>query len=113
MSYRESSKSDHDCPHGELSSEDRQRMAKLHEEIMGRVEEMARIQARVLGVAAVSNVRRITVTTAGGPKAATVMETTFGSGYTVCYQDPPGLCCPGPCPCTDTMHEYRIVTAAI
>jgi hypothetical protein len=93
---------------GSLSAEDRVRMVRLHEEIMARVEEMAMIAGRYTKFARDTRVKQITLGAGDLFPGSVTAELRMGGGDTVCYQDPPGVCCAGPCPCIDTLAEYRI-----
>jgi hypothetical protein len=117
MIQSEQSKGSPCATRGHPSAEDRARMSKLYAEVVTRLEEMARITGRALNIASPSPVQRATliIPSKGEPgtpeEPSTILEATLMGGDTVCYQDPPGLCCTGPCPCTVVLHEYRVKTA--
>jgi hypothetical protein len=83
-------------------------MVRLHEEIMARVEEMAMIAGRYTKFARDTRVKDITIGAGTLFPGSVTAELRLGGGDTVCYQDPPGVCCAGPCPCFDTLAEYRV-----
>jgi hypothetical protein len=84
------------------SPEDRARIVRLEEEIIGRVEEMARILARVHGrfprLPVVTFIRREEPGTAATPEVAWHEFTTV-DGETGCYDNVHKVSCAGPCPC--------------
>lgn len=102
---------------GHPSADDRARMTKLYAEVVTRIEEMARITARTLNLSSQSPVQRATLIIPSGEEPgtpqvpSTIIELLSVGGGTICWQDPPGLCCGGPCPCTVILAEYRAINA--
>lgn len=82
-----------------VCTEDQARLRRLYEEISGRSEEIARITSRYMGVQ-LNPVKRITFFL-GEDSATQVhieMEPVIVVGdNTICYLDPPGICCMCPC----------------
>jgi hypothetical protein len=79
-----------------LAPADRERMQRLSEEVRGRLQEMALITARTLGVAfdkdtAVKFVP-VEVKAANELGVAMNIEIICGPGGCGCYVDPPGIC---------------------
>jgi hypothetical protein len=92
------------CSHVRPSLEDLARITRLEEEIVGRVEEMARILARVHGnvpaLPVIAFTRREERATAGPSSEAVAWhEFTNADGHTGCWDNIHEVCCAGPCPC--------------
>jgi len=91
------------CLHVRLTIEDAARSMRLKEEIIGRVEEMARILARAQGrtpvLPVVAFTRREGRATAGDEKETATMQMTYDDGNVGCYDEEKAVCCDGPCPC--------------
>ena len=84
-----------------LDEADRVQIARLHQEIDDRIQTIGVTMARVIGdegtdtVAAFRRER-------GGRRLSTLGamdQIIFIDGRRYCYQDPPGVCCAGTCPC--------------
>lgn len=86
------------------SLEDLARITRLEEEIIGRVEEMARILARVHGkhvpvLPVIAFTRREGRGTAGAAPEVAWHEFTTVDGQTGCWDNVHEVSCAGPCPC--------------
>jgi len=71
-------------------------MQRLSEEVRGRLEEMALITARTLGIEVTGDTIRKFVPVAGGTDAAglSIEIVCAPGGPCGCYSDPPGVCEP-------------------
>ncbi len=87
-------------PRVQVSNDDRQRMARLYEEVIGRVAEMGQIVARNLEFGPRYPVSKFTLNV--GADAGRVVDIEFEPEPVIgdkngCYKDPPGVCCECPC----------------
>jgi hypothetical protein len=83
-----------------LQSEDRARMQRLSEEVRGRLEEMALITTRTLGVDKKDGARvqflpvQLRPDESGNGTVLQVLSPADEGFECVCYKDPPGICFP-------------------
>jgi hypothetical protein len=85
--------------------EDEARFVRLHEEIYGRLAEMALILARSVGKTPVLPIRQLTVNyepsadSGGSSQPVAYHELTYSDGSKGCYDNVKKVSCDGPCPC--------------
>jgi len=89
--------------HIRFSIEDRARITRLREEIIGRIEEMARINVRNLKITPQFPLKEVTFRSSGTMEAPDIVEAdiqyTYSDGSKSCESVVAGVCCAGPCPC--------------